>query len=183
MNEWPQSRWQKEIEERHLNYFLDSYYCATGERLQIREATERPDFLCKRENGIAVGIELTQIVRNPDDARCEKILEGRQFMSLEEALERLQYQTLRKNEKRAENDWKLSSRTILVLQLMDIPLRIAAPIISENTLPDMKDTNFVEVWMADFTTVERFDEVELYAFKHPELSGLQNIIDHEKPYG
>lgn len=183
MNDWSQRRRQKELEKRHLNHFLDSYFHATGERLQIHEITERPDFLCKRENGTTVGVELTQIVRNPNDAEWEKILEGRQFMTLEEALECIQNQTLRKDKKRSEDDWKLSGRTILVLQLMDIPLWKVGSMLSDEMLPDLQETKFSEIWMADFTTIEAFGEVELYAFYHPELGGNQLLLDYKKPYG
>jgi hypothetical protein len=171
MSDWNQNRQKKEEESLHLSYFLDAYAKATGENIKIVEESERPDFICTRESGAKVGIELTRVVRAPEDARWDHILHRVQHMSAGQAIERLRTQVLTKDQKRSERDWKISNKTILVIQLMDIPLYEIEPMLSGATLSDLERTGFVEIWVADFTAVEVFGGLELYALRHPKLKG------------
>jgi len=50
---------KKEIEKMDLHLFLDVYEWVTGEKLSELVCLESPDFICSRQDGVHVGIELT----------------------------------------------------------------------------------------------------------------------------
>ena len=139
MNKYTIERMQKEGEQESLHYFLDAYEGVTGETLDVLEGTERPDFICVRETGIRVGVELVKVRRgHPNDIQWDRIVEKRDFMQREHALEMIQAVGAIKEEKRREPDWKLPESTILLIELWDIPLAHIAGSISPTVLPDLQ---------------------------------------------
>ena len=50
---------QKGNELEHLEYFLNAYKSIIGEQIEIIKISESPDFICSKENGEKIGIELT----------------------------------------------------------------------------------------------------------------------------
>lgn len=174
---------KKEKEQEALNYFLDAYESITGEGLEVLAATERPDFICVRKNGKQVGIELVKVRRgHPNDALWDRIIEKQDFMSLERALEMIQRVANEKEEKRKEPDWKLSESAILIIELRDIPLAGIRNCISNEILPDLFSLGFEEVWLADFSALEAYDNVELFCILPEERRGYYSR-GTQKPYG
>ena len=68
MNDYTNERIKKESEDESLGYFLEVYESIIGESFKSIESSERPDFLCTRQDGTRVGIELSKIRRgHPND--------------------------------------------------------------------------------------------------------------------
>ncbi len=66
--------WWKKLGERDdLDLFLSAYAEATGESLTVAEEGETPDFVCERENGLRVGVELTKIIAHPETRRWHRL--------------------------------------------------------------------------------------------------------------
>jgi len=183
MSEYTIGQVKKEAEKEALNYFLETYENATGEILKVIEATERPDFICVRKNGEQIGIELATVRRgHPNDILWDKIIEKQYFMSPEHALEMMQKIAYVKEQKRQEADWKLPDAAILVIELRDIPLSEIRSCISEKMLPDLFSVGFQEVWIADFSELEAYDNAELFCVRPEELRGYYSR-GIQKPYG
>ncbi|OGW05404.1 MAG: hypothetical protein A2Z59_03695 [Nitrospinae bacterium RIFCSPLOWO2_02_39_17] len=68
---------KKMVERTELEYFLDAYKYATGQRLELVYSHEKPDFICNRPHGMLVGVELTQVMRDPRDALWDTIIKKR----------------------------------------------------------------------------------------------------------
>jgi hypothetical protein len=66
--------------------------------------SERPDFICRRSDGIKVGIEVVRVIRDPDSAFWTCALDGAQFDDPMEAATHLQEVLYRKEKKRSEPD-------------------------------------------------------------------------------
>lgn len=183
MSEYTIERMRKEAEQESLDYFLEAYEKVTGETLEVLEATERPDFICMRETGIRVGIELVKVRRgHPNDIQWDWIIEKRDFMLREHALEMIQAVGADKEEKRRESDWKLPEATILLIELWDVPLAHIAFSITPTVLPDLYSTCFEEIWLADFTSLDAYDNVELFCVRPEDWAGYHRR-GLQKPYG
>jgi hypothetical protein len=183
MSEYTNEPIQKEDELENLGYFLDAYKDVTGETLELLEIIERPDFICSRENGSKIGIELTKVTRgDPSIIQWAKIIEKQDFMSSEHAIEMIQKAANVKEEKRIENNWKLPEANILLIVLVDIPLAQIRGSISQEILPDLYSTGFMEVWLADFTGLEAYDNIELLCVRPEKWAGYYSR-GIQKPYG
>src|SRR6266545_3583255 len=112
----------KMVEEQEMYLFLDAYRVSLGETLQIRNASERPDFICEREDGRVIGVELTKVMRNPRSASSDLTVWQREFMEPYDAVEAIVNAILQKESKRGAGNWTCSEDTILVLQMSDRPL-------------------------------------------------------------
>lgn len=177
------SQWKKDDEASQLALFIEAYERATGTTLEIQADNERPDFICQRSNGTIVGVELNKITRSPNDIQWQAIVKKLPYMDAGEAFDRLSDQLMTKEAKRGEPDWKLPDNTILVFELMDIPLAELEPLLYPGSLPDLDQVGFTEVWIADYSEIEAYGSVELYALQHPTLSGHQHINKYKKPWG
>lgn len=184
MNEYNQERFKKEDETKDLVYFLESYQNATGNKLQLLEASERPDFICEYSNGLKVGVELTMITRHPKARFWDRVLEKRKFMKAEEALELIQLQTVEKDNKRAEKNWTFSKKTILVIQLKDISLSKLKPFLQVENFPDLYSTKFKEIWLGDYSEVEAYNSINTFCLKPMENFGFFHRSNpYQKPFG
>jgi len=84
-----------------------------------------------------------------------------------------------KESKRRQADWKLKDNTILVVQTMDCPLRLLEPELE----PDLfRDHGFEEVWLADYSELEAYDNIELFCL-HPTALWGRYSPERGKPYG
>lgn len=183
MNEYTSERIKKEDEQESLGYFLEAYEIVTGETLEILTATERPDFICIRDSGLMVGIELAKVRRgHPNDIQWDEIVEKQEFMLPEDALEMIQEVANSKEAKRNEPDWKLPDATMLLIELVDIPLAHIQHAITPEILPDLYTTGFEEIWLVDFTGLEAYDNVELFCVRPEEWAGY-HPREFQKPYG
>ncbi len=183
MNEFTADRIRKENEYEALTYFLDAYESITGETFVVLEVTERPDFICKHNSGREAGIELVKVRRgHPNDIFWDRSVERREFMLPECALEMIQMVGVDKERKRNQPDWRLPEATILLIELWDIPLAHIQLDITPQTLPDLYSTGFAEIWLADFTGLEAYDNVELFCIRPEEWAGYHSR-GFQKPYG
>jgi len=183
MSEYPNEQVKKEAEQQALYYFLDAYESVTGETLEVLEPTERPDFICVRQNGEQVGVELAKVRRgHPNDILWDKIIEKQDFMSVEHASEMIQQVVNEKEEKRSEPDWKLPEAAILIIELRDIPLADIEGCISEAVLPDIFSNGFEEIWVADLSEQEAYDNVEVFCIRPEKWRGYHSR-GIQKPYG
>ena len=168
---------KKMAEEAAFHEFARVYEPITGDRLELIARHERPDFVCRRADGSRCGLEFTEVRSDPDEA----ILRGLSIPPME-AAELMSRAVNEKDRKRQSASWRLPENTILVLQLVQCPLTELESILSDWLDEVLAECGFVEVWIADFTTLEAFREVELYCIL-PEV--LRGYYPHQKrkPYG
>jgi hypothetical protein len=183
MNEYSSKRLKKEAEEETLKLFSEAYESVTGEPIEVIEVSERPDFICVRRDGCKVGVELAKVRRgHPDDILWDRLIDKQDYMSIEDALEKLQEVAAEKETKRNEPDWRFPESTMLLIELTDIPLSQIKGCIKVDILPDLYATGFTEIWLADFTGLEAYGNVELFCVRPDEWAGYYPR-GPQKPYG
>lgn len=183
MSEYTIGQIKKAAEQESLTYFLEAYESVTGETLEILESTERPDFICVRLNEARVGIELARVLRgDPNKVLCETLIDKQTFMSIDAALDIIQRIANEKEVKRNKSDWKLPEATILVIELRDIALSEIKRYVTRQILPDLFEGNFEEVWIADFSEIELYENIELFCIRPEKWRGYYSR-GIQKPYG
>ncbi len=101
MSEFNSAGIKKKAEEEALDYFLETYKRVTGQSLNVVENTERPDFICAREDGSMVGIELVKVRRShPNNILWDRLIDKQDYMSIDTALKMLQEMATLKDKKR-----------------------------------------------------------------------------------
>lgn len=171
---------KKTVEETELEYFLDAYKYATGQRLELVYRQEKPDFICKRPNGILVGVELTWVTRDPTDAQWDAIIEKKDEMCPSDAVEMLYSLLENKDIKRAKNYEKWADKCVLVFQIRECPISEIIPYIVKE---DYASHGFSELWIADYSTLEAYGAIELFGLS-PQIWGYyKNPSCSGKPYG
>jgi len=171
------------VEEEELRLFLEAYEHATGERLACRRH-ESPDFVCVRVDRQEVGVELTRVTRSPDERFADRVLLRRDEQDNQESLDEIWRLLQDKEAKHARHYGYLADRTILVLQLFDCPLHTLSPLIDESLQCDFSENGFLEVWLADYTGMEAYGDIELFGLKPEELWGYYpNPTRRAKPFG
>jgi len=172
-------RGRKEDEETELRHFLRAYYEALGEVLQINDLTERPDFICVGSNGSPLALELTKVVRGDPELRwADRVLLHRDQMDPAEVLQGVYDRICVKESKRQSPDWKLPCDTILVIQIMDCPLRR----FQSRLEPPPDPHGFSEIWLADYSELEAYGNIEIFALHPAQLWGPYPS-NRGKPYG
>jgi len=178
---------KKEIEGNHLELFLEAYEEATGNRLRYHPYCSRnecPDFICTRQNGETVGIELTQVMMNPSDASWARIIKGYCEQEPFDALFGISRLIEKKEETRSANYGRWTNNTILLLELMDCSLISLRNNISKELQKDFSQHGFAEVWLGDYTGVDAYGDIELFGLFPPKWWGYYPRINPErKPYG
>jgi hypothetical protein len=183
MNDYSSERAKKEAEEESLRYFLEAYEGVTGQSIEVIEISERPDFICVRKDGCRVGVELGKVRRgHPSDILWDRLIEKRDYMSIDDALEKLQEVAAEKERKRNERDWRLPEATMLLIELTDIPLARIKGCVTPDILPDLYATGFAEIWLADFIGLEAYANVELFCVRPDKWAGYYPR-GPQKPYG
>jgi len=171
-------------EEMDLEPFLSAYRFVTGLDLEVIGLGERPDFRCRRSDGVELGVEVTRVMTDPESRFWKRVLSGEEYADRVDTAIRLQELIYRKDAKRRSLGWILPQFTILVLQLMDCPLDEASCFLDKEVLSEVVATGFLEIWAADYTAMEAYNSVQLYGIKPPKWAGLH---DHSmmgsKPYG
>ena len=169
-------------EHEQLHHFCEAYRDATGQRLRPVRKTERPDFICKRENGSLVGVEFTLIMRDPETSQWDGILNAVEYMDGPDAAIHVQAAVARKATKRAEPDWKLANSSILVLSTPDCPISDMKYFLDEWCRGEFDESGFTEIWLADHSETEAYGAIELFCLYPNEWWG-HYARDRGKPYG
>lgn len=115
-----QYRWKKEGERNDLDLFLAAYAEATGESLTVVEERETPDFVCERENGQQVGIELTKIIAHPETRQYHRLFGSGPMGCTGDIASGIYKAASDKADKLRKGGWT-PSVTILAIQLFDTP--------------------------------------------------------------
>lgn len=174
---------KKIVEEMELEPVIDEYEYVTGRKLESFSQSERPDFIIIGD-GEEYGLELTKVMQDPETRLWRDIVDRDEHMDPVDAAVTLQEIAFRKNDKLKSAGWKHSDRTILVLQLMESPLPIVANILDREIIDELSSTDFIEVWLADYTIYEAYGTVQLYCVKPEQWRGLHEHSQSDtKPYG
>jgi len=174
---------KKENERSDLNYFLDAYEFTTGEKLIEFASSECPDFICVRSNGEKVGVELVCVMRNPEEAQFDIIVDKKFQADSQETLDEMFRLLDEKDKKRSNNYGHWADKTILVLQLSDCTI-LALQSFLNDMKSDFADYGFVEIWLADYTGVEAYRDIELFGLVPDKWWGYhQRQNPYRKPYG
>ncbi len=178
------NRLKKDNETRILNYFNTTYEKVVGDSLEIIKSDERPDFICKRKDGTLVGVELVQVRRShPNDVIYDQCINKNLTMHPTQTLDIIPYIIYNKAEKIKSKDWSLPEKTILIIHLSESPLwEINEAILTDESLPDLEAYGFIEIWMADFSEIDAYNNIELLCLFPTTIRGYYER-PLQKPYG
>lgn len=166
-------------EEQQIREFLDAYREVVVESLTLIAHIDRPDFLCRRENGDDVGVEVTIVTRQPHESFFEDAINGIRTMDADEAAARIFDQVQRKDALRNTPGWHLPENCILLLSIPDCPLSDLADVLIPE---DYQENGFEEIWIADHTEIEEYGQIELFGLKPLKYWG-HHRRDRGKPFG
>ena len=86
--------------------------------------------------------------------------------------------------KRQSTHWRTPDSTILVIELLDYKFDSLAWTNENSFFSDYADTGFLEIWLADYSTLEAYGEVRLIGLYPPTFRGVHHQPAFEgKPYG
>jgi hypothetical protein len=174
---------KKLVEEVDLNQFIEAYEWVTGDLLTLLSWSESPDFICARSNGKKVGVEITNLMRDPERAFYETIIEKKEYIPVYDFYDMAYCLASKKSEKKKKNKWTYSKNTILVIQSDECPLEEINSYIDISLQSDFSSFGFKEIWLADFTEIDAYGDIELFGLHPKKWWGYhcrQN--PHRKPY-
>ena len=175
---------KKENERSDLSYFLDAYEWVTGEVLVELTTSESPDFICARSNGEEIGVELVRVMRDPEEAQFDRIIDKKLEADTQETLDRIFSLIEKKEQVRSKNYGLLANKTILVLQLCDCSLWSLIPFLIDDVREDFSHYGFLEIWLGDYTEIEAYRDIELFGLFPDQWWGYhQRQNPNRKPYG
>lgn len=176
---------KKMVEEEDLYLFLEAYEATTGEVLTSSslERSERPDFLCQRPDGKVIGVELTKVMRDPESASWNNIMNKTEFRDVWDASDNIYFTAERKGQKLKVGNWQHPDNTILILQVMDCPLSDLHCYLEYGYSPeDYANIGFSEIWVADYSEIDVYSVIELFCL-YPERWWGYHKRWRGKPYG
>jgi len=175
---------RKEIELTELFQFLEAYEIVTGFKFDSIIKNERPDFITHRSDGLSKGIELTKITKDPDTQFFERILRMKITEDHDFVLNELYRLIEQKEQKIKDGNWALPQNTLLVLQLMHINISDLLWAFDKSLQKDFTGYIFSEIWIADYSGIEAYGDIELFCLKPKKLWGFhQRLNPDKKPYG
>jgi len=168
-------------EKISLEQFIDARESATGERLALVIGGESPDFDCRRPNGDIVGVEFTQILHDVHSFEIKRVLKEDYEMDNFGVFEAAYHAVSKKEEKRKKPHWRRPESTILVLDMMEVTRIHPWP---EEPEELFDEHGFLEIWLADHSTISPHYYISLFGLYPPSIWGL-NGQDYlfGKPYG
>jgi hypothetical protein len=171
------------VEEEHVAKFLAAYEVVTGTILSVVSAGESPDFICVRESGETVGVELARSPHNREQAVYDRIWTDRTISAFD-LLAAVWGMISDKARKRQLPHWRTPKTTILVIELLDYGFDSLDWANDASLADDFADTGFLEIWISDHSTIEAYGQVRLIGLFPPELYGLRHQPALEgKPFG
>jgi hypothetical protein len=174
---------KKMVEEDHLLRFLDAYAAVTGDSLTVIGDGESPDFICTRRSGESVGVELARSPHDYQGALWDRILTD-QTMPANNLMWSVNSIIEIKARKQRSSHWRTPDRTILIIELLDYRFDSLAWTRESSFSRGYADAGFLEIWLADYSTLEAFGEVRLIGLFPPKFWGVHRQAAFEgKPYG
>jgi hypothetical protein len=174
---------KKMIEEDHLLRFLEAYATVTGISMSVASKGESPDFICTVPSGERVGIELARSPHDYHRAVYDRIWTDR-TMSAHDLLSAVHMTIQDKQQKRQSSHWRTPDRTILVVELLDYAFDSFGWTQDRSLSADYADAGFLEIWIADFSTLAAYREVRLIGLYPREVWGVHDQPAlGRKPYG
>lgn len=174
---------KKMVEEQHLSCFLDAYSTVTGTHLTFASSGESPDFICARPSGELVGVELARSPHDHERTADDRIW-GDGTMESYDLLDAIGGMITAKQRKRESPHWRTPNNTILVIELLNYHFDSLRWTEDSSLSGDYADAGFIEIWLADHSTLEAFGEVRLIGLYPPHFWGLHPQPALEgKPYG
>ena len=171
---------KKLVEEEHLLQFLDAYHTITGTGLSLQCRFESPDFLCDYPSGELVGVELARSPHDYESRVDDRIWTDCTLPSFD-LLASVATIIAGKERLRRSNGW---CSTILVVELLNYSFESLAWASDASCADDFADTGFLEIWLADHSTVEPFGEVRVIGLHPSRVCGLHYQPALEgKPFG
>lgn len=178
-----QQNGKKELERIMLCPFLEAYEWVARESLSLIFCDESPDFICKRQNGKEVGIELTKVTRKPEKIFFGRILNHKEEMDAYSAQKFIQELIEKKEEARKKRYIASVQENILVLQLVDCSIR-TLQVELKGQQSDFTNHGFEEIWLADYSGLKAYGDIELFGL-YPEKWWGYHVRPwpDRKPYG
>ena len=174
---------KKEVERMELDPFLEAYRHSTGRVFKCCWGLENPDFICERDSGEKIGIELTKVMRDPRDKFWEQVLFRKEEPESYEFLETIFHLIEKKEEARKKRYVEAVGDIILVLQITDGSLNNIAPML-DGLEDDFNGYGFEEIWLADYSGLEAYGDIELFCLYPARIFGFyQRPRPDRKPYG
>lgn len=175
---------KKEKEGIGLDYFIDAYEWVTCERFTELCSCESPDFICARATGHEIGVELTEVRRGLWDALWDRILDRKYEADAQATLDRIFMLIQKKDNIRSTNYGNWADKTILLLQLCDCSLWSLRKFLTDDIREDFSAYGFLEIWLADYTGIEAYRDIELFGLFPAKWWGYhQRQNPYRKPYG
>ena len=175
---------KKEIERSHLDIFITDYSRITKMQFPEIYSSESPDFICTRSDGITLGIELVNVMRDPESAQFDRLLYHKLEADSQETLDNIYYTIEKKDDIRSRNYGEWSDKTILVMILSDCQLSNLHTSLTEDLREDFSQYGFKEIWLADYTGIEAYGDIELFGLYPSQWWGYhQRDNPCRKPYG
>jgi hypothetical protein len=173
---------KKEMERMILEFFIPAYEAVTGIKCLNTFSNESPDFIIEDSNGSVFGVELVKVMDDYEYLQFENIIRPSSQMDPHETLDII-YQTIEsKDAKRSKLYGKLADLTILVLELHHCELSTLNHFLTDEVQNDFTDHGFKEIWLADYTQVEAYRDIELFGL-FPEDYWGHYQRKKKKPYG
>ena len=174
---------KKQTEGMELDPFLEAYEWTTKSTLSVVEGSENPDFICARASGDIIGLEVTKVMSRRDIARWERILDRKDEMGPYNMLMVIQALVEQKEKARRDRYVVRVPQIMLVLQLVDGSLDVLAHLLG-GLNDEFKDHGFAEMWLADYSALEAYGDIELFGLFPEKWWGYHaRPWPDRKPYG
>ena len=174
---------KKMVERDEAEQFVEEYCRVTGVQLTLIAAGERPDFVCEKR-GRRYGLELVRAMRDPTLREWDIILGGDGHLHGLDAAILVQDAVYVKDGKRSSPGWRYADSTILAIQLIGSDGDEMARFLDIQIMGEMARTGFREIWVADYSPMEEYGEIQLIGIKPKRWRGLhRHRLYGTKPYG
>lgn len=174
---------KKMVERDEAQQFVEEYSRVTGVELTLIGAGERPDFVCEKR-GRRYGLELVRAMRDPVQREWEVILGGDGHLHGLDAALLVQKAAYIKDKKRVSPGWLYPKSTMLVIQLIGSDGEEMAAHLDDQLMEETAGTGFREIWVADYSPMEEYGEIQLIGVKPKRWRGVhRHRLYGTKPYG
>ena len=171
------------IERDEAEEFVAEYRRVTGSLLTLVGSGERPDFVCEKK-GRRYGLELVRAMQNPIQRKWDVVLGGCGQLDGMDAAWIVQEAVYAKEKKRASPGWRYPNSAILAIQLIGSDGAETLAYLDDGLFREMAETGFREIWIADYSPMEEYGEIQLIGIKPKRWRGLhRHSLYGTKPYG